>query len=153
MKNWWRKWSYEIPLAISDALWDVLVVQFAAFLDRLTLRRVLEFVAIAILAIAFSQTFPIDIAFLFAGDTLMYLEFIIAVRLAAGRLHLQEIFRFALRMIRLATEGSRAAISRSLTVIARPRESKSRGRMAPRPRPSDDSDGAASFGWCAFAAA
>jgi hypothetical protein len=152
LKNWWRRWSYEIPLAVSDALWDVLVVQFAAFLDRLTLRRVLEFVAIAILAIAFAQTFPIDIAFLFAGDTLMYLEFIIAVRLAAGRLHLQEIFRFALRMIRLATDRSRAAISRSLTMFARPREGKSRPRPAPRSRSSDDPDGV-SVGWGALAPA
>ena len=31
VKNWWRKWSYEIPLAFGDALWEVLVVQFAAF--------------------------------------------------------------------------------------------------------------------------
>ncbi|MDB5632295.1 MAG: hypothetical protein JWR49_1150, partial [Tardiphaga sp.] len=21
MKNWWRKWSYEVPLAFGDALW------------------------------------------------------------------------------------------------------------------------------------
>ena len=121
MKAWWRKWSYDIPLAFSDALWDVLVVQFAAFLDRLTLRKVLEFVAIAILAIAFAQTFPIDIAFLFAGDTLMYLEFIIAVRLAAGKLHLMETLRLALSMIRVATDLSRAAISRSKTGITRVR--------------------------------
>jgi hypothetical protein len=70
-------------LAISDALRDVLVVQFAAFLDQLTLRRVLEFVAIAVLVVAFAQTFPIDLAVLFAGDTLMYLEIVIAIRLAA----------------------------------------------------------------------
>ena len=62
MKEFWRKWSYEIPLAFGDALWEVLVVQFAAFLSRLTLRRVLEFIAIAMLAIAFAQTFPIDLA-------------------------------------------------------------------------------------------
>jgi hypothetical protein len=68
-----------------------LVVQFADFLSRLTLRRVLEFVAIAILAIAFAQTFPIDLAFLFAGDALMYLEIVVVVRLAAGRQHLQEM--------------------------------------------------------------
>ena len=49
VKNWWRKWSYEIPLAFGDALWEVLVVQFADFLGRLTLRRVVEFVAIAML--------------------------------------------------------------------------------------------------------
>ena len=82
MKKWWRKWTYELPLAFSDALWDICVVQFAAFLDRLTLRKVIEFIAIVILALAFAQTFPIDIAFLFAGDTLMYLEFLIAIRRA-----------------------------------------------------------------------
>jgi len=26
VKNWWRKWSYEIPLALGDALWEVLVI-------------------------------------------------------------------------------------------------------------------------------
>ena len=68
MKKLWRKWSYEIPLALGDALWEVLVVQFAAFLDRLTLRKVVEFVAIALLVMAFTQTLPFDLAFLFAGD-------------------------------------------------------------------------------------
>src|SRR5271156_956836 len=87
MKNWWRKWSYEIPLAFGDALWEVLVVQFADFLSRLTIRRVLEFVAIAILVMAFAQTAPIDLAFLFAGDALMYLEFVVMIQLMAGRDH------------------------------------------------------------------
>jgi hypothetical protein len=32
VQNWWRKWWYEIPLAFGDALWAVLVVQFADFL-------------------------------------------------------------------------------------------------------------------------
>ena len=89
MKNWWRKWSYEIPLAFGDALWEVLVVQFADFLSRLTIRRVLEFVAIAILVMAFIQTAPIDLALLFAGDTLTYLEFVVMIRLVAGREHVQ----------------------------------------------------------------
>ena len=47
----------------------------------------LEFVAIAILVMAFIQTAPIDLALLFAGDTLMYLEFALIVRIAAGREH------------------------------------------------------------------
>src|SRR3982074_99312 len=93
VKNCGRKWSYEIPLAFSDALWEVLVVQFADFLSRLTVRRVLEFFAIAILVMAFAQTAPIDLAFLFAGDTLMYLEFVLIVRLAAGREHFHHVVR------------------------------------------------------------
>ena len=98
MKRWWRKWTYERPLAFSDALWDICVVQFAAFLDRLTLRKTIEYVLILILAIAFAQSLPIELAYLFAGDTLMYLEFLIALRLAAGKLYLREIFRFAVRL-------------------------------------------------------
>jgi hypothetical protein len=60
--------------------------------------------AIFIQAIAFAQTFPIDIAFLFAGDTL-YLEFLVAIR--AGGMHLQEFLRFALRLIQLAPGSMR----------------------------------------------
>ncbi len=111
MKNWWRKWSYEIPLAFGDALWEVLVVQFAAFLDRLTLRRVIEFVAIAILAIAFAQTFPIDLAILFAGDTLMYLEILVVIRLAAGREHLLHAMRLAAQLARFAMRVAKAAVA------------------------------------------
>lgn len=39
----------------------------------------------AILTIAFAHTFPIDVAFLFAGDALMYLESLVVVQLIAGR--------------------------------------------------------------------
>src|SRR5436190_22170370 len=110
VKNWRRKWSYEIPLSVGDALWEVLVVQFAAFLDRLTVRKAIEFVVIAVLVMAFVQTLPIDLAILFAGDTLMYLEFVVALRLAAGRMHFMEMLRFALRVARSALRVLNAAI-------------------------------------------
>src|ERR1700726_764704 len=102
VKHCWRKWSYEIPLAFGDALWEVLVVQFADFLSRLTVRRVLEFIAIAVLVMAFAQTAPIDLAFLFAGDTLMYLEFAVIVRLAAGKEHFLHMLRLVARLARFA---------------------------------------------------
>jgi hypothetical protein len=46
-----------IPPAIGDARWVVLVEPFADFLSRLTIRSVLEFFIIAMLAMAFAQTF------------------------------------------------------------------------------------------------
>ena len=49
MKQWWQRWTYEVPLAIGDALWDVLVVQLAALLDRLTVRKVIAFIPVVIL--------------------------------------------------------------------------------------------------------
>ena len=146
MKNWWRKWSYEIPLAFSDLLWEICVVQFAAFLDRVTLRKVIEFVAIFVLALAFAQTFPIDIAFLFAGDTLMYLEFLVAVRLAAGKMHLQEFLRFTLQFARLALGGLRTAIRHSTIRLAKRRERKIEARSTKPQGTSENSDDEPAFG-------
>jgi hypothetical protein len=154
VKNWWRKWSYDIPLAFGDALWEVLVVQFAAFLDRLTLRRVLEFVGIAILAIAFAQTFPIDLAILFAGDTLMYLEILVVIRLAAGREHLLYAVRLAMQLARFALRVSRAAVHQPVSRINRLRERRTPARSA-RPRIPDRSDDGRGFAspWGVLAAA
>ena len=140
MKDCWRKWSYEIPLAFGDALWEVLVVQFAAFLSRLTLRRVLEFIAIAMLAMAFAQTFPIDLAILFAGDTLMYLEILVVIRLAAGWEHLAHALHLAMRLAHFAMRVLRAAVHQPVSRINRLRERRTPARSS-RPRiPDDQSD-------------
>ena len=143
MKNWWRKWSYDIPLFIGDALWAVLVVQFADFLSRLTIRRVLEFFVIAMLAMAFAQTFPIDLAILFAGDTLMYLEIVVLVRLAAGRELLREMLRLAIRLAGFALRGLRTAIDFPVSRIARLRERRNPARPKSRGMPDRSDDGPA----------
>jgi hypothetical protein len=155
VKNWWRKWSYEIPLAFGDALWEVLVVQFADFLSRLTIRRVLEFVAIAILVMAFVQTLPIDLAILFAGDALMYLEFVVTIRLVAGREHFQAMLRLVARLAQLALRLSRAAADVSISRISRMRERRTAPRAARPRRTSDRSDDGEGFGinWGVLAAA
>ncbi len=145
MKNRWRKWSYEIPLSVGDALWEVLVVQFAAFLDRLTLRKVIEFVLIAMLVMAFAQTLPIDLAVLFAGDTLMYLEFVVAIRLAAGRMHIAEMLRFALRLPRLAVRVLNAAVRLPVSRLNRLRERRKVHPAKPR-RTSDSSEDGRGYG-------
>jgi hypothetical protein len=155
VKKLWRKWSYEIPLALGDALWDVLVVQFAAFLDRLTLRKVIESFAIALLVIAFAQTLPIDLAFLFAGDMLMYLEFIVAIRLATAWLHVRQVLSFAMRVARLAIRAMNAAVRLPVLALNRLRERRT-ARLPARPgRPSDNDDDDRGFGiaWGALAPA
>jgi hypothetical protein len=155
VKNWWRKWSYEIPLAFGDALWEVLVVQFADFLSRLTIRRVLEFVAIAILVMAFIQTAPIDLALLFAGDTLMYLELAVMIRLVAGRDHVRAMLRLVARLARLAIHPSKTAVDYSISRINRLRERRTAPRTARPRRISDRSDDGEGFGvsWGVLAAA
>jgi hypothetical protein len=154
MKKFWQKWSYEIPLAIGDALWEVLVVQFADFLDRLTFRKVVEFVAIAFLVMAFIQTLPFDLAILFAGDILMYLEFVIAIRLAAGVMHVRAMLHQAARLARLALRALNAAVRLPTLMLRRLRERRTVSHSKPR-RISDssDDDGGAGIAWGALAPA
>ena len=154
MKKLWRKWSYEIPLALGDMLWEVLVVQFAAFLDRLTLRKVVEFVAIAILVMAFIQTLPFDLAILFAGDILTYLEFMVALRLAAGVMHVRAIWNQVTRFARLVLRALNAAVRLPAAMLGRLRERRT-SSAATKPRrisDSSDDDGIA-IAWGALAPA
>src|SRR3954464_12592216 len=48
-KQFWRKWTVDKPAAFGDMLWEALVVQFAAWLDRLTLRQIIAFIPVLIL--------------------------------------------------------------------------------------------------------
>jgi len=155
VKNWWNKWTYEIPLAMSDALWEVLVVQFAAFLDRLTLRKVIEFVVIALLVMAFVQTLPIDLAVLFAGDTLMYLEFLVAIRLAAGRELVVAALRLMVRLARFAMRLFRVGAVHSMARIKRLRGRRDPARAARPRRAADTSEDDRDVGiaWGALATA
>ncbi|MDE5440597.1 hypothetical protein GWG65_03850 [Bradyrhizobium sp. CSA207] len=74
MKQWWRRWTYEVPLAFGDALWEVLVVQLAALLDRLTVRKVIAFIPIAILVLAYYHRIPIPPELMLVGDLLAYID-------------------------------------------------------------------------------
>jgi hypothetical protein len=74
VKQWWRRWTYEVPLAIGDALWEVCVVQLAARLDRLTLRRVIACIPVAILVLAYYHKIPIPPELMLLGDLLAYID-------------------------------------------------------------------------------
>jgi len=135
VKTWWHKWSYEIPLAIGDGLWEVCVVQFADFLSRLTLRQVLEFIVLAVLVTALVQTLPIDLALLVAGDVVTYLELTALVWLIAGRDNVLAAARFAREL------GAALVRTVSRRVPARWREPRIRSRP-PAPGEVSDDDGA-----------
>ena len=85
MKLWWRRWTYEVPLAIGDALWEVLVVQLAALLDRLTVRKVIAFIPVVILIGAYYHSIPIPPELLLIGDFLAYID-IFSVLILVGML-------------------------------------------------------------------
>lgn len=74
MKQWWRRWTCEVPRAIGDALWEVLVVQLAALLDRLTVRKVIAFIPVVILVLAYYHSIPIPPELMLIGDFLAYID-------------------------------------------------------------------------------
>lgn len=73
-KAFWRKWTIEQPALLGDWLWDVFVVQLAAFLDRLTLRRIVTFIPVVILVLAYYHRIPIPPELMLLGDFLAYID-------------------------------------------------------------------------------
>jgi hypothetical protein len=73
-KALWQKWTIDKPAAFGEVLWDVLVVQFAAFLDKLTLRRIIALVPIVVVILATVHRIPIPPELMLVGDALAYID-------------------------------------------------------------------------------
>jgi hypothetical protein len=73
-KQIWRKWTINKPAAFGDWLWEMLVVELAAFLDRLTLRQVIAFIPVVILIVAYAHSVPIPPELILVGDMLAYID-------------------------------------------------------------------------------
>jgi hypothetical protein len=70
----WQKWTIDKPAAFGDWLYQILVVELAALLDRLTLRQVIAFIPVVILVIAYAHSIPIPPELMLVGDLLAYLD-------------------------------------------------------------------------------
>src|SRR5712672_2178992 len=73
-KQLWKTWTIDKPAAFGDWLWDVFVVQLAAWLDRLTLRRIIAFIPVLILILAYLHRIPIPPELILLGDLLAYID-------------------------------------------------------------------------------
>src|ERR1700733_2117795 len=70
----WRTWTIDKPAALGDWLWEILVVELAAFLDRLTLRQVIAFIPVVILIVAYAHSIPLPPELVLVGDLLAYID-------------------------------------------------------------------------------
>ena len=95
-KALWKKWTLDKPAAFGDLLWDVFVVQFAALLDRLTIRKVIALIPIIILAVAYHHGIPLPPELMLAGDFLAYID-IFTVVLLVGMLSRATTILFAIK--------------------------------------------------------
>lgn len=139
MKQWWRRWTYQVPLAIGDALWEVLVVQFAALLDRLTVRKVIAFIPVIIIVLAYYHRIPIPPELMLVGDFLAYID-IFSVLLLVGVLSRVTTILF---VVRQATARIVLLVGGIVTHLQRLDVRHRRQRGAPtrprrKPAPSDD---------------
>jgi hypothetical protein len=73
-KALWKRWTLDKPALLGDWLWDVFVVQLAALLDRLTLRRIIAFIPVAILVLAYYHSIPLPPELMLVGDLLAYID-------------------------------------------------------------------------------
>jgi len=76
LKTLWQIWTIDKPAKLGDWLWDVFIVQFAAFLDRLTLRRVIAVIPFVIVLLAYGHNIPLPPELMLLGDLLAYLDIV-----------------------------------------------------------------------------
>ena len=149
--DWWQKWTVDRPAAFGDWLWTMFVIQFADFLNRLTLRRVLETIVITVLALAFMQTLPFDLAFLFAGDALMYLEIVTLTALVTANLRVRALLQYLAQLSRNAWNVTANLIYRIVLRVRTARQRRTKTRVITA-RTKDPNDDRAMVGWASAAA-
>jgi hypothetical protein len=133
-KAFWKKWTIEKPAILGDWLWDVFVVQLAAFLNRLTLRQIIACIPVIILILAYSHEIPISPALIFVGDLLAYID-VFAVLFLLGLLSRAATVWFIIK--RAAARVGRLA--RRLDFRhRRERGTKGRRRLSGRSSNNDD---------------
>lgn len=94
----WQTWTIDKPAALGDCLWDIFVVQFAAWLDRLTLRQIIAFIPVVILVLAYAHGIPIPPELMLVGDVMAYLDIFSALVLL-GILSRVETIMFVLTQV------------------------------------------------------
>jgi hypothetical protein len=142
-KQLWTKWTIDKPAAFGDWLWDVFVVQLAAWLDRLTLRHVITLVLVLILFLAYLNRIPLHPGLVLVGDMLAYIDIFAALFL------LSILSRFTTLLFVAKQMSARVlALARGLRVNLRRldfrhrREGGAKARRRPAiPTQSDDEDG------------
>ena len=143
-KAFWRKWTIDRPAAFGDLLWDVLVVQFAALLDRVTLRDIIAFIPVVILVWAYAHRIPLPPELMLLGDLLAYID-IFSVLFLLGVLSRIATIMFIVRQARARVTGLASRLLARMDLRHR-REARARNRKRLTGSPRDDDD-ECGFGW------
>jgi hypothetical protein len=140
-KALWKKWTIDKPALLGDWLWDVFVVQLAAFLDRLTLRRIIALIPVVILVLAYYHRIPIPPELMLVGDFLAYIDIFAAVFLL-GILSQATTILFIVKQVTARVARLASGLMTAMRGVdfrhRRERGTKSRNRLARRRQNDDD---------------
>jgi hypothetical protein len=144
----WKKWTVDKPAAFGDLLWEIFVVQLAAFLDRLTLRRIIAIIPLVILILAYAHQIPLPPELMLVGDALAYIDIFSVILLLTIMSRITAVWLSA----RQATEYAAKLAGRALICVQRldfrhPRDVRSRKRLTARTKLDDEHPAFRSLAW------
>jgi hypothetical protein len=149
-KQLWKKWTVDKPAAFSDLLWEIFVVQLAAWLDRLTLRQIIAFIPVVILGLAYYHRIPIPPELMLVGDVLAYIDIFSVILLLSIVGRMTAFWLFAKQAAEHAAKSAgRVLVSVQRLDFCRQREGnmKGRNRLTGRPKPDDEHPAIEGFAW------
>lgn len=151
-KALWKKWTIDKPALLGDWLWDVFVVQLAAFLDQLTLRRIIACIPIVILGLAYYHQIPLPPELMLLGDFLAYID-IFSVLFLLGILSRVTTILFLLKQMTARVAGLTRHLMTQVQRLDFPhrRERGTRSRRRLTGRPKNDYDEPVFMGGVAWA--
>jgi len=149
-KQLWKKWTLDKPAAFGDLLWEVFVVQLAAFLDHLTVRQVIAFIPIPIVFLAYAHNIPLPPELMLLGDFLAYID-VFSVIFLLGIVSRTETILFILKRtadfaLHLA-RGLRAGLQRRDFRHRREAGARRRGGTRRARNASDDAAAVCGLAW------
>jgi hypothetical protein len=149
-RQWWKKWTVDKPAAFGDLLWEIFVVQLAAWLDRLTLRQIIAFIPVVILGLAYYHRIPIPPELMLVGDVLAYIDIFSVILLLSLLSRMTAFWLFAKQAAEHAVKlAGRVLVSVQRFDLRRQREGNIRGprRLTGQPKPDDEHPTIEGFAW------
>lgn len=140
-KHLWKKWTLDKPAAFGDWLWEILVVQLAALLDRLTLRKIIAFIPVVVLVLAYSHSIPLPPELMLVGDVLAYIDIFSLILLLSLMSRAAAILFVVKRAAEHAVKFASGVLARMQRLDFRHRrEGVAKNRKRPIGRTNNDDD-------------
>jgi hypothetical protein len=148
--EFWKTWTIDKPAAFGDLLWQIFVVQFAALLNRLTLRRIIAIVPFVLVILAYAHQIPLPPELMLVGDALAYIDVLSVILLLTILSRVSNILFFAKQAANHALElANRMLIVMRRFGLRHRREGSARGRrrLIGRSKPDDDYPALGGVAW------